>query len=94
LRTTPVLRIRIEIVPGGVGRPRELARAELGNISGLADRSDYGIFAWEDHNDVAGTLAWDSRGIIAGHARRQTVWKLVEAAAAFCVRAAQEAEKL
>lgn len=85
-----MLRIRVELVPGGVGRPRELARAELGNISGLADRSDYGIFACEGHNDVAGTLAWESRGLIPGHDRRSSVWSLVSKAAAW---AKLEAEK-
>lgn len=89
-----MLRIIVELVPGGVGRAREIARAELGNVSDLADRSDYVIIAREGHNDVAGTPPWEARGRIFSHDRRSTVWKLVEAAAEFEVRSAQEAEML
>lgn len=36
-----MLRITVEIISGGVGKPREVAQAVLGNISALADRSEY-----------------------------------------------------
>lgn len=90
-RIGTMLRIRIELVPGGVGRTHELARAELGNLSHLADRSDYGIFAREGENTVSGTPPWESRGLISGHDRNSTsVWALVEKAARW---ANVEAEK-
>jgi hypothetical protein len=76
-----VIRIVIEIVPGGVGTPRELAQALIGNVSDLADRSDYAIRAREVANNLAGAPAWDSRGRILGHDRNQTVWRLDEQAA-------------
>jgi hypothetical protein len=86
-----MLRIRIEIVPfGDENRVRELARAELGNIT-AGDLSDYRITAREGVNPVAGRGHWESCGLIAKHDRRQTVWRLVERAAAW---AAGEAEKM
>lgn len=86
-----MLRIIVELVPGGVGRPRELARAELGNISGLADRSDYVVIAREGANPVSNMPPWASRGLISGHDRNSTsVWALVEKAARW---ANVEAEK-
>jgi hypothetical protein len=85
-----MLRIIVELVPGGVGRPHELARAELGNVSGLADRSNYVIVAREGANPVADTPPWESRGLISGHDRRSSVWSLVSKAAAWT---SAEAEK-
>ncbi len=86
-----MLRIRVELVPGGdESRVREQARIELANISGLAHISDYRIMAWERDNRVSGIPEWESRGQILNHDRRQTVWSLVEKAAAW---AQAEAEK-
>lgn len=86
-----MLRIRVELVPGGREHLKhEVARAELGNLSHLAARSDYSISASEGPNPTACTEAWASRGNILGHDREQTVWRLVEKAAAW---AANESEK-
>ena len=86
-----MLRIRVELVPAGdESRKRELACAILGNVTNLDPVSDYQIRAREGDNPVAGTKEWDSRGMIAGHDRRSTVWALVERAARW---AAAEAEK-
>jgi len=82
-----MLRIIVEIVPGGVGKPRELARAELGNVSDLADKSDYIIRASEGVNPLAGTGAWEARGRLTGHNRNQSVWVLVSKTAEFSVEA-------
>jgi hypothetical protein len=70
---------------------RELARAHVGNLSSLAAKSDYAIYANEIDNPVAGSGPWESRGMICGHDRNQTVWALVAKVAAW---AAAEAEKL
>jgi hypothetical protein len=87
-----MLRIIVELVPGGhEPAKRELARAELGNISNLAAFSNYAIRAGEGANPLAGTLPWQRRGTIAGHARNQSVWKLVERAAAWCGDEAKQA---
>ena len=85
-----MIRIIIEIIPGGVGKARELAQAVLGNVSDLADRSDYAIRAREGANRLTGAPAWDSRGNILGHNRNQTVWRLIERAAKW---AGDEADK-
>lgn len=36
-----MLQVRVEIVPGGKGTPREIATLTVGNVSQLADVSDY-----------------------------------------------------
>lgn len=80
-----MLRIIVELVPGGYEpAKRELARAELGNISNLASVSDYQILANEGPNPLTSTPAWQRTGTIKKHPRNQSVWKLVERAAAWC----------
>lgn len=80
-----MLRIIVELVPGGYEpAKRELARAELGNISNLASVSDYEIRANEGPNPLTTTPAWRQTGKIENHHRNQSVWKLVERAAAWC----------
>jgi len=80
-----MLRIIVELVLGGYEpAKRELARAELGNVSGLAATSSYVIRAGEGANPLAGTPAWQRTGKIEDHRRDQSVWALVERAAAWC----------
>jgi hypothetical protein len=79
-----MLRITVELVPGGhEGMKRELARAHVGNLSSLAPKSDYAIYANEGDNPVAGSGRWESRGMLGGHDRNQTVWALVAKVAAW-----------
>ena len=86
-----MLRIIVQLVPGGAEhRKREIGRAELSNLSGLAACSDYSIEACEGPNGVTGARAWASRGMLSGHNREQSVFFLVAKAAAW---AAGEAEK-
>jgi hypothetical protein len=73
------LRIKIEIV--GAGRLKTLAAAEICNVSDLAKVSNYKVRAFEDVNPVAGNAAWIGDTYIDGHARDQSVWRLVEKAA-------------
>ena len=87
-----MLRIIVELVPGGYEPARrELARAELGNISNLAAVSDYTIRAGEGPNPLAGAPPWQRRGMILGHSREQSVWRLVERAASWCGNEADNA---
>jgi hypothetical protein len=87
-----MLRIIVELVPGGYEpAKRELARAELGNISNLAAVSDYVIRAGEGANPLTCTPAWQRTGKIESHPRNQSVWKLVERAAAWCFNQATSA---
>jgi hypothetical protein len=87
-----MLRIIVELVPGGYEpAKRELARAELGNISKLAFVSDYQILADEGPNPLTTTSAWQRTGTIKKHPRNQSVWRLVERAAAWCGEQANKA---
>ncbi len=87
-----MLRIIVELVPGGYEpAKRELARAKLGNISDLATVSNYVIRAGEAANPLTGTPAWLRTGKIEGHRRQQSVWALVERAAAWCNDQARKA---
>ncbi|MCK9918046.1 hypothetical protein MXD81_53790 [Microbacteriaceae bacterium K1510] len=86
-----MLVIKIELWPGGDERFKTvIARAGIGNMSALADISDYEVVASESANALSGAPAWKGRGRIDGHDRRQSVWELVAKAAAW---AAAEAEK-
>ena len=86
-----MLVIKVELWPGGDERYKTvLARAGIGNISNLADVSDYEVLASEGANPLTGTPAWKGRGLLQMHDRRQSVWALVAKAAA-C--AAAEADK-
>jgi len=86
-----MLRIRFELIPDGdESRTRQLASAELGNITAAGDVSDYKIMACEGDNSVASTPTWESHGPIARHGSRASAWVLVSKAAAW---AAAEAEK-
>lgn len=87
-----MLRIIVELVPGGYEpAKRELARAELGNVSDLAALSNYVIRAGEGANPLTGTPAWQRTGRIGKHRRNQSVWKLVERAAVWCGDQAKKA---
>ncbi len=86
-----MLRITIELVPGGREHAKKtIATAEISNVSYLADVSDYVIEVDTKTCPNPRLPAWQSRGMIAGHDRRATVWALVAKAAAW---AAKEAEK-
>jgi hypothetical protein len=87
-----MLRIKIELLPGGreAGK-KELACAEIANISDLNDTSDYAVAFCEHENQLAGTARWKAKGFVRGHNRRQSVWRLVAKAA---VIAADEATRV
>ena len=86
-----MLRIKVELVPGGFEEfAREIARAEVGNVSNLADLSDYCVRVREGKNKLAGTPAWERTGKIFKHDRRASVWHLVGKVARW---ATEEAER-
>lgn len=86
-----MLRITVELVPGGREHAkRVLAKANVANLSALADVSDYAVEV-----ETAGRLepwqpAWECCGIVLGHDRSSSVWSLVAKVAAW---AAKEAER-
>jgi hypothetical protein len=86
-----MLRITVEVCPGGnESRAFTVAKAELGNLSDLADVSDYAVAMTEGDNPIAGTKAWRHQDRIVGHPRTASVWSLVAKVAAI---AAAHAEK-
>jgi hypothetical protein len=89
-----MLVIKVELWPGGDERYKTvLARAGIGNISNLADVSDYEVLASEGKNPLTGTPAWKGRGLLHMHDRRQSVWALVAKAATWAAAEAEKAEK-
>lgn len=86
-----MLRVTVEIWPGGdETRARVLATADVGNVSDLAETSDYGVRVTEGHNPLTNTPTWSRSGYVFQHDRRTSVWALVAKVAAW---AAEEAAK-
>jgi hypothetical protein len=86
-----MLRVTVEIWPGGdETRARVLATADVGNVSDLAETSDYDVSVTEGRNPLTNTPPWSRRGHVFQHERRTSVWVLVAKVAAW---AAEEAAK-
>jgi hypothetical protein len=84
-----MLRLTVELVPGGSERRRRtIATMRISNASDLADLSDYRIEAMEGANHQIRTSARSGACVVRQHDRRQSVWKLIEAAC----RALEDAE--
>jgi hypothetical protein len=89
-----MLVIRVELWPGGDERFKTvLARAGIGNVSNLAEVSDYELVASEGANPLTGTPPWKGRVLLHQHDRRQSVWALVAKAAAWAAAEAEKQEK-
>jgi hypothetical protein len=73
-----MLRVTVELVPGGA-EPfrRTIGLMTIGNISDLADVSDYQVSVTEGANALTGTPPQARIFTVHGHSRRQSVWKLV-----------------
>jgi hypothetical protein len=83
-----MLRIIVEIVPNGHRELRRtIASMNVGNLSDLADVSDYQVDATEGANPVAGTPSRSTTCTVVGHDRRNSVWALI-------AKAASEIEKV
>ena len=78
-----MLKVTIELLPGGDAEMRRtLGVMYITNKSSLADKSDYEISAAEGPNSLTEAAPWTCVTRVEGHDRRQSVWKIVEAAAA------------
>ncbi len=87
-----VIRVVVERVPGGdESRTRELAQADLVDAPEAAMRisAQYSIAAREGENRLAGSLPWESKGVLRPYDRRESIWKLVELAAAWAAGQAE-----
>jgi hypothetical protein len=77
-----MLRIMVELIPGGFSPlRRKIASMDIGNISDLAEVSDYKIDAIESANSLIATPARSASCIVRQHNRNQSVWALVARAA-------------
>jgi hypothetical protein len=71
----------LAILPGGSSALRRtLATLRIGNISDLADVSDYECFAMEGANVLTGNPPRMCTFFVRGHNRQQSVWALLGAA--------------
>lgn len=78
-----MLKISVDLHPGGASDfRRTLATMTIANISNLADVSDYDITTVESANPLTGEAAKICGLKVRGHARRQSVWKLIAVAIA------------
>jgi hypothetical protein len=75
-----MLIITIELIPGGIGSRKTIGTLRIGNMSDLADVSDYRIVAMEAANPITGKAARIADETLRDHDRRQSVWKIVEGA--------------
>jgi hypothetical protein len=75
--------VTVTIVPGGYEpRRRDIGTLRIGNVSDLAPISDYTVDVIEAANPLAGTPARIGECRVERHDRAQSVWALVERAAA------------
>jgi len=83
-----MLRVTIELVPGGfTPLRRTIASMTVGNVSDLADISDYRVDAMEGANPLTGEPPRSTTCTIVDHDRRQSVWALLAKAADEITRA-------
>lgn len=84
-----MLRITVELFPGGFEPLRRpIATMDIGNVSDLAEISNYAVRATEGANHLTGTPPRHFEAEVKGHDRRQSVWRLVAVAAAAVADAA------
>ena len=83
-----MLRVIVEMVPGGRPELRHtIGSMAIGNLSNLADISDYRIDATESANHLTGTPSRSTTCTVSGHDRHQSVWSLIAKAAAEIMKA-------
>jgi hypothetical protein len=76
-----MLKVTVELHPGGFSELRRtLATMIIANRSDLADMSDYRVIATEGANPLAGAPARKWVFNVVAHERRQSVWRLIDAA--------------
>ncbi len=78
-----MLVITVELLPAGYEpMRRSIATIQISNQSDLAEISDYRVIATESDNPLSGTPAAITECMVVKHDRRQSVWRLINAAAA------------
>ncbi len=70
--------VKVYLWPNGdADRAREIATADIANISDLAGLSNYAVLAAEKSSDVTGLPTQSAGFEIHSHDRRKSVWGLV-----------------
>jgi hypothetical protein len=77
-----MIRVTVELLPGGYSDfiRRPIGIMHLGNVSNLADQSDYDVTIMEAENPLATSPPRMANWVIRDHDRHQSVWLLVRAA--------------
>ena len=83
-----MLIVTVTLIPAGF-QPlrRDIGTLRIANVSDLAPVSDYEIHVIEAANPLTGARAKIGVGTLEGHARAQSIWALVERAAAAALSA-------
>ncbi|WP_050631751.1 hypothetical protein [Bradyrhizobium viridifuturi] len=76
-----MLVVKVELWPAGSSALRQpLGTMHIGNVSNLADLSDYQVIVMETANALTGTPPGIAKFSVLAHARRQRVWALLQRA--------------
>jgi hypothetical protein len=83
-----MLVVTVELVPGGFEPMRRaIASMLISNLSDLADVSDYHVEAMEGANPLTGDPPRRAECIVPAHARKQSVWVLLQRACEEIIKA-------
>jgi hypothetical protein len=83
-----MLVVTVELVPSGFEPMRRtIASMRISNLSHLADCSDYRVEALERANPLTGSPMRSAECIVPAHARKQSVWALLQRACEEIIRA-------
>jgi hypothetical protein len=83
-----MLVVTVELVPSGFEPMRRtIASMRISNLSDLADVSDYRVEALERANPLTGSRPRSAECILPAHARKQSVWALLQRACEEIIRA-------
>jgi hypothetical protein len=72
-----MLKVTIELLPGGFSPMRTIGSMRISNMSNLADVSDYTVEAMESANPPTGDPPRNAACLMLAHDRRQSVWSLL-----------------
>jgi hypothetical protein len=83
-----MLIVTVELVPSGFeAMRRTIASMRISNLSDLADVSDYQVEAMEGFNPLTGDPPHRAECIVPAHARKQSVWALLQRACQEIIKA-------
>lgn len=79
-----MIRVTVEIWPNGAAkRRRVIARMHIDKISDLSPTSAHEVVASSVADRSSGKPAFEARGLMEGHRRRDSIWALLSKATAW-----------